>query len=417
MIGRVFGKGFSFKGPLLYAERGPLDSLNPDRVDWIYSRNLPTEDPETAARIMAATARGAHSSQAPVYHFAISFDPGDPVNREMMMQVADRTLAALRLDDHQVVIVAHRDRPHPHMHVVVNRVHPETCKVWSTWYDYPRIERSLREQELELGLRVTPGHLAKVPGSPELRPKPRLQRGDAEFLRDVTERAGPILKRADTWAELERDLAEEGLAIRVNHGGMCVTDGKSQVKASAVGREYSRKNLEKRFGALTDYRARISVVEIPVVAGGRKPAEKGLQNDSQEATPEQRPSLSSEPDRKVVVPPASEHGPVSRPSQAVPAPEPVRPPEPPRPIAPRPAPALSPREAALRAFYEELADLLCGSDGGVARVRAGCLRLGRGAGCPGLAGGSRAVRGAPARRSPRICPMGQRQRAGVREDP
>src|SRR5690349_4885232 len=60
----------------------------------------------------------------------------------------------------------------------VNRVHSKTYIVWSMWYDYPRIERSLREQELELGLRVTPGHLAKVPGSPELRPKPQLQRRD-----------------------------------------------------------------------------------------------------------------------------------------------------------------------------------------------------------------------------------------------
>jgi hypothetical protein len=44
------------------------------------------------------------------------------------------------------------------------------------------------------GFACTPGHLAKVPGSPELRPKPQLRRRDPEFLCDVKERAGPILK-------------------------------------------------------------------------------------------------------------------------------------------------------------------------------------------------------------------------------
>jgi Relaxase/Mobilisation nuclease domain len=261
VIGRVYELGTGFKGVAAYLRFGHLESVDPDRVAWVDSRNLPTEDPRVAARIMAATARDAGSRQPPVYHFSISFDPGDPVDPVTMRQVADRALRDLRLDEHQALIMAHRDRDHPHMHLVVNRVHPERLSVWSNWYDYPRIERSLRAQEVELGLRIVPGHLARVPGASGLRPQPRLERGDDDFLREVQERAGPVLERARSWAELERELAGHGLSVRVNGRGMSVTDGRREVKASEVDRAFSRSHLEKRLGRYGDYRARMAVAE------------------------------------------------------------------------------------------------------------------------------------------------------------
>src|SRR6185436_8069762 len=45
--------------------------------------------------------------------------------------------------------------------------------------------------------------------------------------------------------------------------------GRFQVKASAVGRAYSRKNLEKRFGGYPDYRARMAVASQTIVPPAR----------------------------------------------------------------------------------------------------------------------------------------------------
>ena len=117
------------------------------RVAWATSRNLPTDDPDLAARIMRATSAQNVRVKDPVYHLALSFDPGDTVDRAGMERVADRVLEALHLQEHQVLIVAHADREHAHMHLMVNRVHPETGRVWSRWQDYPTIQRVLREEE------------------------------------------------------------------------------------------------------------------------------------------------------------------------------------------------------------------------------------------------------------------------------
>jgi len=95
----------------------------PERVAWSASRNLPTTEPELAGKIMRATASQNVRVAQPGYHVALSFDPGDTVDRATMERVADRTIAALGLTGHQALIVCHRDRDHPHMHLLINRVH------------------------------------------------------------------------------------------------------------------------------------------------------------------------------------------------------------------------------------------------------------------------------------------------------
>lgn len=131
----------------------------PERVAWSTSRNLPTDDPELAGKIMRATAARNVRVRDPVYHLALSFDPGDAVDRAAMEHVADRVIAALGLREHQILIVAHRDRDHPHMHLLINRVHPETGIVWNRWQDRAKVQQVLREEEQALGLRVVPGRL------------------------------------------------------------------------------------------------------------------------------------------------------------------------------------------------------------------------------------------------------------------
>ncbi|MDB4950449.1 MAG: relaxase/mobilization nuclease domain protein [Gemmatimonadetes bacterium] len=273
MIGNINnatgGLGKGFKGLLSYLEIGK-DGKQLDRVDWVESRNLGTDRLDLGGRFMAATARESVRTEKPVFHFSVSFDPSDPVDRAVMRKVADGVLRDLKLDQHQVLIVAHKDRAHPHMHVVVNRVHPEQGRAWKPSHTKRRIEASLRRLEVEHGLRVVPGRLAPVPenarGVAAVRPAaaPRPSHGDAAFLADVKDRARAVFQRATSWGELESGLAEAGLRVRMNGRGMSVTDGQREVKASEIDRAFSRNAIEKRFGAYSSYRARVAVaVEQP----------------------------------------------------------------------------------------------------------------------------------------------------------
>ena len=132
---------------------------NPERVTWSTSRNLPTDEPELAGKIMRATAAQNLRVDKPVYHLALSFDPNDVVDRATMERVADRVITALKLQEHQILIVSHGDRDHPHMHLLINRVHPETGLVWNRWQDRAVIQQVLREEEQALGMRVVTSRL------------------------------------------------------------------------------------------------------------------------------------------------------------------------------------------------------------------------------------------------------------------
>jgi len=226
-----------------------------ERVAWTAGRNLGLDDPELAAVLMQATADDNPRVEVPVYHLTINFDPNDPVTPAEMQAVADRVLRDLGLAEHQALMVAHQDRAHPHVHVMVNRVHPETGVAWERWQDRPRIERTLRELERELGLREVAGRLYQLEGQEPPEPA-RLTSGERRQAERTGEPAFPDrvrthlaeLRAARSWAELEEALAAHGLRLGRKGQGLVITAGTRQVKASRVARDLSLRRLEERFG-------------------------------------------------------------------------------------------------------------------------------------------------------------------------
>ena len=227
----------------------------PERVAWTAGRNLGTDDPEVAAALMQATANANLQVESPVYHLTINFDAADAVTPERMQTVAHRVLADLGLGEHQALLVAHRDRAHPHVHIMVNRVHPQTGRAWDRWQDQPKIQRTLRILERELGLREVAGRLYQLDGQepPERAPLTGGERRQAErsgdpAFPDRVRAHLPELRAARSWEELEATLARHGLRLERKGQGLVITDGKQQVKASRVARDLSLGRLEQRFG-------------------------------------------------------------------------------------------------------------------------------------------------------------------------
>jgi len=138
MVPKVAGKGRSFKGAGLYYLHDKK-ALTSERVAFAQTVNLPTADPEKAMGWMAHTAlRQAEIKAAaggvakgrklrdPVYAYSLSWSPDEQPTREQMLAAGMETLKRLGLDGHEAVLIAHKDEPHPHLHVIVNRVNPET---------------------------------------------------------------------------------------------------------------------------------------------------------------------------------------------------------------------------------------------------------------------------------------------------
>jgi hypothetical protein len=255
MIAKVV-RGRGFGGLARYLESGRT-GLEAGRIAWAEARNLPSAHPRDAALFMRVTAAEAPQVQRPVYHLSLAWDPSDRVNRAQIVAVADRVLRELGLDGHQALLIAHRDTEHPHVHLMVNRVHPETGRAWAGRHDYQALEQILRPLEREFGFREVPGHHGRFAGQ---EPPDRSQALSTGELRRW-ERTGRVpfgelvrgevagdFAEAASWMDLEARLARRGLRLQPRGRGMVVTDGQEWMKCSALARGAGRAQLEKRFG-------------------------------------------------------------------------------------------------------------------------------------------------------------------------
>ncbi len=248
-----------------------------ERVLWSATRNLAASDPKEVVREMEAAAAQSSRTRKALYHLSISFDEDDRPSRERMEAAADRVLKGLGLERHQAQLVAHGDTAHPHVHVMVNRVHPETGKAWNAHGDYARIERSLRELEKEWGLKRVAGHHGREAAEPapdraasrttgEVRRE--RERGQAPLADRVRGDVGQRLRGARTWDELAGVLASKGYGVEAKGRGMVITGRRSdgtleRTKASKVDRALGRGRLERRFGeTLAAYRTRTAGREL-----------------------------------------------------------------------------------------------------------------------------------------------------------
>jgi hypothetical protein len=68
-----------------------------------------------------------------------------------MERAADSYLKHMGLDEHQAVYAAHNDTEHAHVHIIVNRVHPETGKVHDDAFSKNRSQVWARGYEQERG--------------------------------------------------------------------------------------------------------------------------------------------------------------------------------------------------------------------------------------------------------------------------
>jgi len=139
MVPKVVGTATSLKDAQNYYLHDKNGASSADRVLFTHTENLPTNDPflgfavmeETAVRQSELKAAAGVSSRGrklekPLYIYSLSWAADETPDQEHMIAAAMETLKLLGLDKHDAILAAHGDEPHPHIHIIANRVHPET---------------------------------------------------------------------------------------------------------------------------------------------------------------------------------------------------------------------------------------------------------------------------------------------------
>lgn len=106
-----------------------------------------TWDRRTALKRAAGVDLRGRDNKAPVLHYTLSWEPGQTPSERDMMEAARQTLERLKLTEHQAVIACHNDTAHPHIHVIVNTVHPTTGRTADLKFTGIELTKWAREYE------------------------------------------------------------------------------------------------------------------------------------------------------------------------------------------------------------------------------------------------------------------------------
>ena len=222
------------------------------------------DSPETAAVEMEALAIENTRCKAPAFHFILSWREMESPTTEQVDEAVKIALTELDLEECQALWTLQSDTDNLHVHVVVNRVSPETYRAIhpADGWTKKALEKAARKIEIAQGWEIEKTGRYEVDYAGNIQEKseqknPEISQSardiEAHTGRESIERmakreAAPILRTAASWDELHRKLAEKGFALERKGNGAVLCFENTFVKLSKISRECGFSKLEARLG-------------------------------------------------------------------------------------------------------------------------------------------------------------------------
>ena len=214
---------------------------------------------------MVALAIEATRSKDPVDHWLLSWKEGEQPTQAQCNEAVEILKQHLGMSsDHLAVFALHRNTENYHLHVVLNRVHPDTLRVEDKGWCIDKAHKAIAEiiqvqgWEAERNARYLADRNGQVTRASGVRePQPRSKSRDHENAtgeksceRIAMEKAAPILLNAQSWAQVHEGLAQVDMRYERKGSGAMLWVGDQPLKASCIGREFSRIRMEERLGEI-----------------------------------------------------------------------------------------------------------------------------------------------------------------------
>ena len=198
--------------------------------------------------VLATQRQNTRAGGDKTFHLLVSFRAGEAPGAETLTAIEARLCAGLGYGDHQRVSAVHRDTDNLHLHIAINKIHPERHTMHEPFQSYRTLAALCATLEREYGLQPD-NHLPRRSVAEGRAADMECHAGIESLLGWVRRHCLEALRAAPSWAALHQVLHENGLVLRARGNGLVVeaSDG-TRVKASTLARELSRPSLEARLG-------------------------------------------------------------------------------------------------------------------------------------------------------------------------
>ncbi|QIN36820.1 TraI/MobA(P) family conjugative relaxase [Legionella longbeachae] len=221
-----------------------------ERVGKIRLSNCNSIDPMWAVQeVLATQAKNQRATGDKTYHMLISFAPGENPSVQVLQEIEDTVASSIGFKEHQRISVVHHDTDNLHIHVAINKIHPQTFNMIEPYRAYKVFAEVASKLEIELGLQIT-NHQTRKNHSENLADDMEHHSGIESLINWMKRYCKEKIEAASNWKEIHSILAEHGLMIRAKANGFvfCNVQGMT-VKASSISRSFSKKNLESKLGS------------------------------------------------------------------------------------------------------------------------------------------------------------------------
>ena len=225
MVGKVIS-GSSFSGMVGYVMKEESRVLEAEGV-------MPPEVKDMVQDFKDQTLLNPRLKNT-VGHISLSFSPKDAprMTDALMTQIAKEYMQKMDITDTQYLLVRHLDQPHPHCHLVYNRIgnNGQTISDKNIKLRNAKVCRELTEK---YGLYL-------APGKEEVR-REQLREPDKSKY-EIHDAIKGCLPKCKNWNELEGKLKEQGIGVRYKYCGTRPTAGRVSSSRKTVSSSPDRRS-------------------------------------------------------------------------------------------------------------------------------------------------------------------------------
>lgn len=178
--------------------------LNRKEAEIIATKGVRNIDKDSIIHSFETQARLGRIGK-PVAHISLDFSAQDreKLTNQKMIEIADEYMKKMGYGNTQVLIVRHTDRDHPHVHLIMNRID----------FNGKRIsDQNERFRSTKLCKELTIRHSLYVSSGKENVNREQLREPDATKYQ-IYDALCKHVPQSKSWAELERRLKSEGIAL------------------------------------------------------------------------------------------------------------------------------------------------------------------------------------------------------------
>jgi hypothetical protein len=220
-----------------------------ERVRHVCITNCHSEQAEIAVlEVLNTQAQNKRSAADKTYHLIVSFRAGEFPDNTILKAIEERICAGLGFAVHQRIRVVHSDTDNLHMHIAINKIHPERHTIHEPFNAYHTLGKLCDKLENEYGLEKD-NHKASKVGSENRADDMERHAAVESLIGWIKRECKAQMHEAASWKALHEVLQRHGLHIHERANGLVITtENGTSVKVSSVDRQFSKPHLETRLG-------------------------------------------------------------------------------------------------------------------------------------------------------------------------